>query len=64
MKTDNAQGNFKVEAKTALLQTGQTVTELATRIGKARNSVSIAINHPSMLPGVKSLIRSHLKLKV
>lgn len=60
--THHAQGNFALAAKTALLQQGLTVTALAHSLGFARNTVSIAINHPSMLPTVKARIRSHLGL--
>ena len=60
--TKGAQGNFALAAKTALLQRSMTITALAQTLGFARNTVSIAINHPSMLPTVKARIRSHLGL--
>lgn len=60
--TKNAQGDFTLAAKTALLRKGKTVTGLALELGLARNTVSIAINHPTMLPGVKVRIRSKLNL--
>ena len=63
MNTAKPQSNFKLAAKTALVQRDMSVVDLASAIGKARNSVSIAINHPTMLPGVKKLIRKHLGLK-
>lgn len=60
--TKPAQGDFALQAKTALLMHGMTVTALASALGLARNTVSIAINHPTMLPGVKRRIRNHLGL--
>ncbi len=56
------QGDFALAAKTALLRRGLTVTALAGLLGFARNTVSIAINHPSMLPTVKARIRSYLEI--
>lgn len=56
------QHNFALRAKTRLLERGLTVTQLAGELGFARNTVSIAINHPSMLPTVKAAIRKHLQL--
>lgn len=52
---------FMLEAKTQLLRQGKTVTELASELGLARNTVSIAINHPTMLPSVKQRIAKHLR---
>lgn len=60
--TNNAQGDFALAAKTALLRAGMTVTSLARSLGLARNTVSIAINHPTMLPRVKARIRKKLAL--
>jgi hypothetical protein len=57
-----AQEDFALAVKTRLLERRQTVTGLATELGFARNTVSIAINHPSMLPGVKRAIRRYLGL--
>lgn len=54
--------NFAIKAKTKLLERGLTVTQLAGELGFARNTVSIAINHPSMLPTVKAAITRHLEL--
>ena len=62
MNNPTPQPNFKIQAKTALIQRGMNVTQLAKAISKARNSVSIAINHNSMLPGVKKQISKFLKL--
>ena len=56
------QGDFHLTVKTALLRRKKTVVALAQELGFARNTVSIAINHPSMLPTVKTAIRRHLKL--
>ena len=60
--TKTTQEDFALAAKTRLLHAGMTVTSLARSMGLARNTVSIAINHPSMLPGVKTRIRQHLGL--
>lgn len=60
--TNDTQGDFTLAAKTALLGRRMTVTALAQSLGLARNTVSIAINHPTMLPGVKARIRSKLHL--
>lgn len=60
--TRHPQQEFTLLAKTALLQRGLTVTALAAAMGLARNTVSIAINHPTMLPRVKSRIRQTLHL--
>lgn len=54
------QDKFTVWAKTRLLVQGRTVTELATSLNLARNTVSIAINHPTMLPTVQKRIREAL----
>lgn len=60
--TKPPQGNFALKAKTALLERGLTVKALAEELGYARNTVSIAINHASMLPTVKTVIANHLGL--
>ncbi len=63
--TSNAhtlQGDFALSVKVALLKRRLTVTRLASELGLARNTVSIAINHPSMLPTVKTRVRKHLKI--
>jgi hypothetical protein len=60
----NAQLDFAFQVKTALLRRKLTVTQLAKVLGYARNTVSIAVNHPSMMPGVKVSIRKHLRLPV
>lgn len=59
---ESAQGLFKKAAKTALVAHEMSVTELARSLGLARNTVSIAINHPTMFPGVKRRISTLLKL--
>jgi plasmid maintenance system antidote protein VapI len=60
--TTGRQEDFALQAKTRLLEHGLTVTALAAQLGLARNTVSIAINHPSMLPSVKRRIRKALGL--
>lgn len=59
---NSAQGDFTLAAKTALLGRRMTITALAASLGFARNTVSIAINHPTMLPTVKSRISAFLSL--
>lgn len=54
---------FTLWAKNALLVQGLTVTDLARAIGKTRGSVSLAINHPSVLPSVVTLIKTTLSQK-
>lgn len=56
------QGDFRILVKSALLERHDTVVALAKRLDLARNTVSIAINHPTMLPTVKQKIAKHLKL--
>lgn len=55
--------DFKLVAKKRLLERDMTVTALAERLGLARNTVSMAINHPTMLPTVKRRIAAHLRLR-
>lgn len=61
-QSPQAQDKFTLRVKMLLLTRQQTVTALADALGLARNTVSIAINHPTMLPTVKARIRSHLRL--
>ena len=58
------QSDFSLKVKTCLLRhrDTRTVAALARKLGFARNTVSIAINHPTMLPTVKQRIRQHLKI--
>lgn len=53
-------GSFRRWAKTRLLDRQISVTELARALGLARNTVSVAINHETMLPTVKERIRRAL----
>lgn len=62
LKPRATQADFQLAAKTALLRKGQTITGLAGVLGLARNTVSIAINHPTMLPSVKRRIATALNL--
>ena len=39
------QEQIRLRAKTALLQRGLTITELALKVGFPRSTVSVAINH-------------------
>jgi hypothetical protein len=63
IKTPTVQDPFRTAAKTRLIQLNTTVSALASQLGLARNTVSIAINHPSMLPTVKRRIKKALQLK-
>lgn len=56
------QDEFRVAAKTRLLELRLSVTALAEELGFQRNTVSIAINHPTMLPTVKRRIARRLRL--
>lgn len=53
---------FKTIVKKRLIDLGLSTTGLAKRIGKERNTVSIAINHESMFLPTKALIRKELGL--
>lgn len=59
---ETPQADFAYAAKSKLLRQQKTITELARDLGLARNTVSIAINHPSMLPTVKARISRALAL--
>lgn len=63
MTASRSQDKFRVNAKKALLDYGLTVTGLATKLGFARNTVSMAINHP-VFPTVRRKIAKALKLEV
>lgn len=56
------QDNFLIEAKKRLIERGLTVTALARQIGKARNTTSMAINHP-VYPTVRKLIAKELGME-
>ncbi len=59
------QTEFSYSVKSCLLRHPKlkTVTALARDLVLARNTVSIAINHPTMLPTVKRRIAKRLNLK-
>lgn len=61
-QTQQLQGNFAFAVRVELLKRSWTVTRLAQVIGKSRNNTSIAINHDSMFPDIKTLIRKELAL--
>ena len=63
MPPRSSQDKFPIAAKKALLDRDLTITALAGRLGFARNTVSMAINHP-ILPTVRRKIAKHLKLEV
>lgn len=54
--------NFRTSAKVRLIELNLNVTKLARRLKLARNTVSMAINHETMLPTVKERIRKELGL--
>lgn len=63
MAHKRSQDIFKTDAKKALIDRGLTVTALAACLGFARNTVSMAINHP-VLPTVRRKIATHLELEL
>lgn len=48
-------------AKMALAGQGLTVTSLAKQLGKSRGAVSLAINHPTVMPGLVEQIKHTLQ---
>jgi hypothetical protein len=63
MKT-KPQPDFYFSVKACLLRHPRlrTVKALADDLGLARNTVSVAINHPTMHPTVKARIKQHLRI--
>jgi len=59
-QTKHSQHKFTLWAKTRLLVKRTSVTGLAKKLGLARNTVSIAINHPSLFKDVQKRIREAL----
>jgi hypothetical protein len=59
--TLRGQDNFGLQVRIALLRRGETITQLAARLGYARNTVSMAINHGVFQP-VRARIRQELGL--
>ena len=62
MATFPKQDKFTIAAKKSLIDRGQTITDLAGELRFARNTVSMAINHP-ILPTVRRKIAKHLRLE-
>jgi DNA-binding Xre family transcriptional regulator len=58
------QTDFRLQAKSALLERRLSVTQLAQELGFARNTVSVAINHSTMHPTVKQRIAKHLAIAI
>jgi len=56
------QDKFRTTTLKALIDHDLSVKELAEKLGLARNTVSIAINHATQFPDVKERIRTFLKL--
>ena len=42
---EKSKDDFALSVRIALLRRGQTLTELASMLGYARNTVSLAVNH-------------------
>lgn len=53
---------FRTQVKLRLVELNLSVSELARRLGLARNTVSLAINHETMFPTVKERISKELGL--
>jgi hypothetical protein len=53
--------NFAIRVRITLLRRGETVTQLASRLGYSRNAVSMAINHGVFKP-LRACIRADLGL--
>ena len=54
---------FRIRAKTALLKRGETIVQLAARIGHPRSVVSKAINSPgNPFPNVRRKVARELKI--
>lgn len=62
LPSEGAQDEFALSVKVALLKQGLSVTDLARRLGYSRKTVSVAINHQTMLPRVKQRIAKELAL--
>jgi plasmid maintenance system antidote protein VapI len=61
-KKTQPQKGFRLAVRLKLVEKDLSVTGLARELGLARNTVSIAINHESMLPRVKERIGRFLGL--
>lgn len=62
MSKTATQDKFRVDAKKRLIEQRLSVTRLAQKLGFARNTVSMAINHP-VLPTVMHRVAKELKLE-
>jgi plasmid maintenance system antidote protein VapI len=62
MSTIANQEKFSITAKKRLLERRMTITALARKLGFARNTVSMAINHP-ILPTVRERVAKHLNIE-
>ncbi len=60
----NPQALFRKAVLKALIDQELTVTALAHKMGYARNTVSIAIHHPTMFPAVRQRIAKTLRVEV
>jgi hypothetical protein len=61
MPSHCSQEKFRKAVKKALIEKDLTITAFALQIGFARNTVSMAINHP-ILPTVRRRIITELEL--
>jgi DNA-binding Xre family transcriptional regulator len=60
--TTPEQTDFAIRCKVRLAERRLTVTELAKRLDLARNTVSLAIHHPTLLAAVRARITKELGL--
>lgn len=54
--------NFPLEAKTKLLSLGWTVSDLARKLRRPRETVSVAIHHENKFPRVRAAVAKKLGL--
>ena len=55
--------NYSIRAKTELIRRGETISGLASKIGKSRRAVSGVINETNNYPKVKQLVSEELGLE-
>ena len=58
----NAQEQFTTAVKKRLVEKRMSITKLAQKIGRSRNGVSMAINHPTLFPITRAKIKKELAL--
>ena len=63
----SAAGQAEIPAvviKKKILEQGSSISEIARQLGYARNTVSLAIHHPSLFPAVRERVIEHLNLEL